>query len=98
MAGTKLTFSLDEETVARLRRVAERLHRPQSEIVREAIAEYAVRAGRLSTPERERLLRTFDEVVPAIPARPQVEVEEELAELRRARRQGGRSSPPAGRK
>ena len=90
--ATKVTFTLDEETVARLSVTAERLARPKSQIVREAIRDYSDRTGRLSERERRRLLETFDRLVPAIPARPLKDVERELAELRRARRSGGRRS------
>ena len=53
----KLTFSLDEESVQMLRRVAARSRKPQSLIVREAIAQYAervivLRDGRLDTDTR----------------------------------------------
>jgi hypothetical protein len=92
MATTKVTFTLDEDTIARLRATAERLAKPKSEVVREAIRDFSDRAGRLSERERRRLLETFDRLVPAIPARPRRDVEEELAELRRARRAGGRRS------
>ena len=51
----KMTFTLDDATVARLRHSAVRLAKPQSEIVREAIRDYADRVGRLS--EQERLIR-----------------------------------------
>jgi hypothetical protein len=51
--------------------------------------------GRLSTAERRRLLEAFDRLVPAIPIRPQGEVDRELIELRRARRLGGRRSRSA---
>jgi hypothetical protein len=90
MAAVKMTFSLDELTAARLRDAAASLHKPKSAIVREAILDYAERVGRLTEAERRRLLGVFDELVPAIPARPEDEVDEELAELRRARRLGGR--------
>jgi len=86
----KMTFSLDALTAARLNDTAASLHKPKSEIVREAILDYAERAGRLTEAERRRLLGVFDELVPAIPPRPEDEVDEELAELRRARRLGGR--------
>ena len=39
MAMVKVTFTLDAATVTRLRTTAERLHVPQSQVVREAIAE-----------------------------------------------------------
>ncbi len=90
MATTKVTFTLDVATVERLRRTAKRLDQPQSQVVRAAIRDYAERAGRLSESERLRLLDVFDELVPRIPPRPQAAVDAELAELRRARRRGGR--------
>ena len=90
MATVKMTFSLDEVTAARLRDAAASTRKPKSEIVREAILDYAERVGRLTEAERRRLLGVFDELVPAIPARPESEVEKELAQLRRARRHGGR--------
>ncbi len=90
MVTVKATFTLDEPTVARLRHIAARLGRPQSQVVREAVADYAQRVGRLSEQERLRLLQVFDAVVPAIPPRPLQHVEREIAQLRQARRAGGR--------
>ena len=90
MASVKMTFSLDASTAARLDEVAAALRTPKSEVVRDAIRDYADRVGRLTEAERRRLLGVFDDLVPAIPARPSAEVDAELAELRRARRQGGR--------
>jgi hypothetical protein len=89
----KVTFSLDDATVERLRRSAERLRKPQSAVVREAIEEYATRVGRLSDRERRRLLNAFDTRVPAIPARPAREVAAEIKAVRTARRKGGRRHP-----
>jgi len=89
----KVTFTLDDATVESLRRTAARLVRPQSQVVREAIREYASRVGQLSEDERRRLLHAFDTLVPSIPARPQHEVEAELRAIRAARRQGGRRRP-----
>ncbi|MGH7318645.1 MAG: hypothetical protein ACRELA_03325 [Candidatus Rokuibacteriota bacterium] len=86
----KMTFTLDQVTVRHLRQAAVRLARPQSQVVREAIREYAERVGRLSEQERLRLLQVFDTVVPKIPERPLAEVEAELRSLREARRRGGR--------
>jgi hypothetical protein len=91
----KVTFTLDDVTVARLRRAAARLGRPQSQVVREAIRDYAARIGRLSEAERLRLLQVFDTVVPAIPDRPLHAVQAELRAIRRARRRGGRRTLPA---
>lgn len=90
MAKVKMTFTLDRETVGRLRQASERLSRPQSAVVREAIQDFSDRVGRLSERERLRMLRIFDEVVPAIPPRPAAAVRREIEEVRRARRSGGR--------
>lgn len=93
MAIKKVTFTLDEATIARLAKAAQRLDKPKSQVVREAIREYSDRIGKLSEQERLRILSVFDEVVPRIPERPQEEVSAELRALRAARRQGGRGSP-----
>ena len=92
MATTKVTFTLDPDTLALLRTTAERLALPKSAVVREAIRDFSDRARRLGEGERRQLLATFDRLVPAIPKRPLRDVERELAELRRARRAGGRAS------
>jgi predicted transcriptional regulator len=86
----KVTFTLDDETVARLRQTADRLGRPQSAVVREAIAEYAAQAGRLSDAERRQLLDAFDGLVPKIPPRSARRTDRELQSIREARRAGGR--------
>ena len=85
-----MTFTLDDVTADRLRRAAARLAKPQSQVVREAIQQYAERLSRLSEEERRRLLEAFDRLVPAIPSRPVREVDRELRQIRAARRQGGR--------
>jgi predicted transcriptional regulator len=38
----KVTFTVDDETVRTLRTIAERLGKPQSMVVREAVAEMAL--------------------------------------------------------
>ncbi len=93
MASIKATFTLDEETAARLRRLSSSTERSKSELVREAILDYSERRERLSDRERLRLLRSFDELVPSIPERPASEVDAELEAVRAARRSGGRGSP-----
>jgi len=90
MALQKMTFSLDGETVTRLRTAADRLHMPYSQVVREAVAEYAARVGRLGEAERVAMLRTFDRLVPGTPPRAPSAVDAELRALRAARRRGGR--------
>jgi hypothetical protein len=93
MATTKVTFTLDNATITRLERAAATLSKPKSEIVREAIHDYSERIGKLSEPERLRMLKVFDELFPKIPTRDQREVDRELKEIRRARRSGGRLHP-----
>jgi len=66
MATTKVTFTLDPETLVRLRTVAERLAMPKSAVVREAVREFSERAGRLGDAERRRLLDAFDRLVPLV--------------------------------
>lgn len=90
MATVKMTFSLDEMTASRLDDTASSLRKPKSEIVREAIRDYADRAGQLSEAERLRLLGVFDDVVAAIPEGTAGAVDAELEALRRSRRRGGR--------
>lgn len=90
MATTKVTFTLDGDTISRIRATAERLAIAKSQVVREAVREFSQRTGQLREAERLRLLETFDRVVPRIPTRALAEVERELANLRRARRAGGR--------
>lgn len=88
----KMTFTIDEATAERLELAAERLDKAKSEVVREAIDDYADRIGRLSEKERRRMLRLFDEVVPRIPERSPDEVDRELEAIRKARESGGRGS------
>jgi hypothetical protein len=88
----KMTFTLDDDTAAALRRSAERTAKPQSAVVREAIAEYAARIGRLAESERRAMLKAFDELVPRIPKRPARTADTELRAIRLARRGGGRRS------
>lgn len=95
MASAKVTFTLDAATVARLRLTAERMGKPQSQVVREAIAEYASRVSRLSDAERLALLTAFDRLVPTLPSRPAAAVDAELKDLRAARRRGGRKTAGA---
>lgn len=84
----KVTFTLDDETVGRLRRLATRLGRPQSQIVRESIKEYEARSDKLSEEERRRMLAVLDRIMKEPPTRPQAEVDAELREIRRTRRRG----------
>ncbi len=87
----KLTFSLDAPTVRALETTAERLGKPKSLVVREAIAEYAARAGQLTELERRRLLKAFDALVPAIPASARRSAASEIRKIRRERRESGQT-------
>jgi hypothetical protein len=93
MATTKVTFTLDPVTVRKLQDAANRLAIPKSDIVREAITEFHDRLGRLSERERRGMLRALDELVPKIPTRRAAVVDRELAEVRQARKSGGRRTP-----
>ena len=86
----KVTFTLDNETVDRLRRTAARLARPQSYVVREAIKEYEARSTKLSDEERARMLAILDRIVQEPPTRTAAEVDRELDEIRAGRRRWGR--------
>jgi len=85
-----MTFTLDQGTADRIDRTAERLGIPKSGVVREAVAEYAARAGRLHEGERLRMLRVFDDAISSIPRQSSNATDRELATIRSARRQGGR--------
>jgi len=63
MATIKVTFTLDQATIARLQDAATCMTMPKSEVVRAAIADYYDRIGRLSEGERLRILRILDELV-----------------------------------
>ena len=93
MASTKVTFTLDAETINRLERASKQLSKPKSQVIREAVQEYYQRIGRLSESERLYKLRVLDEMLARIPIRPRADAERELREIRRARRGGGRRTP-----
>ena len=84
----KMTFTVDDDTADSLRRMAGRLKRPQSQVLREAIRYYEPHAGLLSPEERRRRVAVFDRVIDRIPDRPVEAVDEELREIRQSRRQG----------
>jgi predicted transcriptional regulator len=89
----KVTFTVDEQTVETLKRLASRSRKPQSAVFREAIRYYAEQANRLSNEERGRMLATVDRMMARKPSRSQVEVEAEIQDIRSVRRKGGRRSP-----
>ena len=83
----KVTYSLDDATVRRIRRAAERLGKPQSHVVREAVAEYDARTDRLSEAERLRMLDVLDRWRKQQVPRSRESVEAELREVRLSRRE-----------
>ncbi len=90
-----MTFSLDDATVAQIRQTAARLRKPQSHVVRDAVADYAARADRLSERERLHLMGVLQRLRGAKPTRPAADVDAELRSVRAARRTGGRRHPAA---
>ena len=95
MALQKMTFSLDALTAARIGALAERLGKAKSAVVREAVARYHEHSDRVSEAERNERVRVFREFLQDVPAAPSHEAARaELREIRRARRRGGRRTPP----
>ena len=84
----KVTYSLDDATVRRIRRAAERLGKPQSHVVREAVAEYDARTDRLSEAERLRMLDVLDRLRREPVTRSQESADAELREIRLSRLEG----------
>jgi hypothetical protein len=89
----KVTFTVDEQTVTTLKRIAERMKKPQSVIFREAIQQYSEQADRLSSEERARLLAVMDRMKARKPTRTNADTDAELVEIRKSRRKGGRRTP-----
>jgi predicted transcriptional regulator len=89
----KVTFTLDEATVARLNETARRLSKPKSEVVREAIEAYYAKSDRLSEAERQRMLAYIDWYARQPTKGTAAEREKEQREIREARRGGGRRTP-----
>ena len=90
MATSKVTFTFDQATIAQLNDAAQRLAKPKSEIVREAIHEYHQHIGRLSELQKRRMLQALEEFAKRPATRTKEEMDAELREIRRARRDGGR--------
>jgi predicted transcriptional regulator len=86
----RVTFSLDDATVAQIRQTAARLRKAQSHVVRDAVADYAARADRLSERERLHLMGVLERLREAKPTRPAADVDAELEAVRATRRAGGR--------
>jgi Arc/MetJ-type ribon-helix-helix transcriptional regulator len=89
----RVTFSLDDATVAQIRQTAARLRTPQSHVVREAVADYAARTGQLSERERQQRMSVLERLRNAKPTRPAGDVDAELKSIRASRKAGGRRNP-----
>ena len=87
---SKATFSLDAATVEALRKLASRQRKPQSLVVREAIAHYAAQEDRLSDAERERTLKIIAYMKTLPPSGSHSDAEREIEEIHAARRASGR--------
>jgi predicted transcriptional regulator len=87
----KVTFTLDVETVARLRAISLRTSKPQSLVVREAVKDYEARATMLSDEERAHALAIVDRMTHEPPTRTATEVDAELRAIRTSRRRWSRS-------
>lgn len=86
----RATFSLDDDTIAEIRRTAIRLRKPQSHVVRDAVADYAMRTDRLSERERLQMMGVLEQLRAGRKTRPAAAVDAELAAVRASRRSGGR--------
>ena len=71
----KMTFTLDDETVVKLKRAAARHKKPQSWVVREAVADYAAKNDMLSPEEKARMLAVLERFRQAPLTGTQVDVE-----------------------
>jgi hypothetical protein len=81
----KATFSLGDETMARIRRAADRLKKSESQVIREAVADYVARTDQLSERDRRDLLRVLDDLADTRPTRTARAVDGELKAVRTAR-------------
>jgi predicted DNA-binding protein len=86
----KMTFTIDLTTAETLKRIANRLQKSQSFVLREAITHYEPHAGQLSKAERKRRVELFDQVITSIRKKPASAVVTELKQLRTSRRKGWR--------
>ncbi|MEZ5293698.1 MAG: ribbon-helix-helix protein, CopG family [Vicinamibacterales bacterium] len=82
----KVTFTLDDATVATLKRTAARVRKPQSWVVREAVAEYGAKASQLTLDEQKRLLDVVQWAKSLPVTGTQEDADREIAEIRRSRR------------
>jgi predicted transcriptional regulator len=82
----KMTFTLDDDTVGKLKRAAARHKKPQSWVVREAVADYAAKSDMLSPEEKARMLAVLERFRQTPLTGTQADADREIAEIRRSRR------------
>jgi predicted transcriptional regulator len=82
----KMTFTLDDQTVAKLRRTAERHNRPQSWVVHEAVADYAAKSDMLTPEEQARRLEALERFKRTPITGTSADVDREIAQVRASRR------------
>ena len=88
----KVTYTIDEETLARIRTTAARFKKPQSQIVREAVRHYAEHTDRLTGEERRERVQRIKAMMARPHTRTAKEVDAELAAIRASRRLSKRPS------
>ena len=84
----KITATLDEATVASLNRIAARLRKPKSAVLREAIQAYETASDRLTESERRRMVKVIEEYKKQPQTRSQADADREQREIRESRRRG----------
>ena len=90
----KMTFTLDDATVATLRRTAERHKKPQSWVVREAVADYAAKSDQLTPEEKARMLDALERFRHTPIVGTDADVAREIAGIRASRRASGLKRTP----
>jgi len=87
------TLTLEDETIQQIERLATLLHKSTGDIVKDAMQHLQPIPRPLTEEERQRRLKVLEEMRKRPPTRPQEEVEQEIKEIRAARRSGGRKTP-----
>lgn len=82
----KMTFTLDDDTVAKLKRAAVRHNKPQSWVVREAVADYAAKSDMLTPDEKARMLDALERFRRTPVTGTSADVAREVADIRASRR------------
>jgi hypothetical protein len=89
----ELTLTLDEQTIQQIESAAETFGKSKSQIVQEALAGYRAIPDRLTEAERQRMLKALDEMMRTPSPKTAEEVQQEIEDIRAARRSGGRRTP-----